>query len=449
MESINKKNRFRCFIEKGRVAAHGIMTDTTNFFMLDDLIEETIEINLANIERASWIGLANFCKYLSNKKRHFVLHEVPYRLFRHIRLLTKHIQNIDVVSLYLDLYGLGDLNEKESERLISSREILALKSEGPCLTDDSRKLFIPEPIEYLNIDSCKKGVKVNFHPVLKWSREEFNELIFWYKLQKFTAETIDLMQDMHRTQNYQIFNSLEKIRRVIVSFEQVFDKENAPKTREFKDFENWFDREMLEVSNVLNKIYIKSDFASRVIFFHLFFDKVKITKSIYHKMLASSSEILEFVRISSAVEGLGSKGTRQFIKMDLCNYFHKLLEKATENGLMESKFEEIKDKFNILDLTIEDEDFNLKDFLSKSIDSIDEVMVDEIVTYFQGFDLLNQVIHHRFNEAEYVIDCIDLMNQGKMKPLDFQSSILKRMQGSLVTDQENCTFEFFFPDWKP
>ena len=446
METISKKNRFRCFIENDRVAAHGIMTDTTNYFMLDDLIDETLEISLKDVERASWIGLVNFGKYLSNKQKKFVLFEVPYRIFRHSRLLTKYIQNVDVKSVYIDLYALGDLEKKECDRLISDHEITALRLEGPCLKDDSRKLFIPEPIEYLNLASCKKGVQVSFHPVLKWTKEEFDELIFWYKLQKFTAEPIDLMQDMHRTQNYQIFNSLDKIRRVITSFESVFDKEKTTKTREFKDFENWFDREMLEISNVLNKIYNKSDFASRVIFFHLFFDKAKIVKSVYHKMLASSSEIVEFVRISSAVEGLGSKGTRQFIKMDLCKYFHEALDRVSKDGKLQEKFEEIKDKFNILDLTSEDEAFDLKAYLSNAIDTIDEVMVDEIVTYFQGFDLLNQVIHHRFNEAEYVIDCIDLLIEGKMNNKEFQASILKTMEASLVTDQENSTFSFFFPN---
>ena len=446
METMTKKNRFRCFIENGRVAAHGIMTDTTNYFMLDDLLEETLEISLKNVDKASWIGLVNFCKYLNNKKKNFVLFEVPYRLFRHMRLLTKYIQELDVKSIYLDLYMLEDLEKKVCDRLISDRDILALKQQGPCLTDDSRKMFIPEPTEYLNMESCKNGVKVNFHPALKWTKEEFDELIFWYKLQKFTAETIDLMQDMHRTQNFQIFNSMEKIRRVIMSFELVFDKEETPKTKEFKDFENWFDREMLEISNVLNKIYKKSDLASRVIFHHLFFDKVKIWKSIHLKILDSSSEIVEFIRISSAVEGLGSKGTKHFIKMDLCKYFHNILEEVSSKGLLEEKYEEIKDAFNILELTTQEEGFNLKDHLKKSIDSIDEIMVEEIVTYFQGFDLLNQVIHHRFNEAEYVIDCIDRIQEGKMNREDFQSTILNRMQEALVTDQERSTFGFFFPN---
>ncbi|MFK7824594.1 MAG: hypothetical protein AB8G05_10575 [Oligoflexales bacterium] len=445
MERISKKNRFRCFIENDRVAAHGIMTDTTNFFMLDDLLEETLEISLKDVDKASWIGLVNFCKYLNNKKKKFILFEVPYRIFRHMRLLTKYIQELDVKSIYIDLYLLENLEQKDCDRLISNIGIQALKQQGPCLTGDSRKMFIPEPIEYLNLDSCKKGVKVNFHPALKWTKEEFDELIFWYKLQKFTAETIDLVQDMHRTQNFQIFNSLEKIRQVIMSFEMVFDTQESIKTKEFKDFENWFSREMLQISNVLNKIYIKSDFASRVIFFHLFFDKVKISKSIHLKILDSSSEIVEFVRISSAVEGLGSKGTKHFIKMDLCKYFHELLDQAASNGMLEKKYEEITDKFNILDLTAQEENFDLKVFLKKAVDSIDDIMVEEIVTYFQGFDLLNQVIHHRFNEAEYVIDCIDRIQEGKMKTEDFQSSILKRMQESLVTDQENSTFNFFFP----
>lgn len=98
-----------------------------------------------------------------------------------------------------------------------------------------------------------------------------------------------------------------------------------------------------------------------------------------------------------------------------------------------------------MDILSEDSWPDTKVEIFREIDGI-ENKIGKCVTTLQGFDLLRQILEHRFHEGQIVKEQLPDVLAGNIHWAGHKDALYEKIGKQLATDQEKSSYSFYLPE---
>ena len=161
---------------------------------------------------------------------------------------------------------------------------------------------------------------------------------------------------------------------------------------------------------------------------------------IIKEFFAAKSGVLD---IASKFEECGPSIGDELTKLRVVNILKSGLTKVSD--MDDEMLEEIREAFSIMDMMSEDSWPDTKVEIMKEINNI-EVMVGKCIVTLQGFDLLRQILEHRYNEGLVIDEQLDDIVAGNVHWAGLKDALYEKIGQHLVTDQEKAAYSFYLPE---
>lgn len=152
--------------------------------------------------------------------------------------------------------------------------------------------------------------------------------------------------------------------------------------------------------------------------------------------------MIRFNIIEQGFEDCGPSIGDELTKLRVVNVLKGGVSKVYE--MDDEMLEEVREAFSIMDIMSEDSWPDTKIEIMKEVDKI-ESMVGKCITTLQGFDLLRQILEHRYNEGKLIDDQLNGIKSGELHWAVLKDGIYEKIGQHLVTDQEKAAYGFYLP----
>lgn len=174
--------RFRVIKEGDLVRLFGAINDTTNLDLLADMRQDSLTLDLAGINAASWTGITKFHRYLTESGMRVHLTGIPRNFYRCLRLLLTDTDPLTIDAAELDVFDPAQVQAPIERMVLSIKDVESLAVEqGPIITVAQNKqiLGIAEHIcpRYFQAGGAPAPLFLN-----SWCLKNNDEAIFWYNL---------------------------------------------------------------------------------------------------------------------------------------------------------------------------------------------------------------------------------------------------------------------------
>ena len=195
-------NRFRVHKAGHVVQLHGVITDTTNFRVIDEMLEGTTDLDCGQLLSASWNGIIKFDQYLRDLKEPVKLTNIPNHIFNYLRLMPDPEGKYSLDQVELSIVEVESLEIKnvflstQDLRLLSNASSDAFLKVNPTEEIVGREHFIC-PDKFRQHESSALAAQG------QWYQENYEQFDFWYDYCNFTNTTgllaLDLVDSLNAT----------------------------------------------------------------------------------------------------------------------------------------------------------------------------------------------------------------------------------------------------------
>lgn len=427
---------------------HGVMSDTTNFRVIDEMLKGCRYFDCSQIITASWNGLVNFDKYLREAGQEIVLTNIPKHIFNYLRLMPEVNTSYTLDQIELDVLDLSSEELATKNVYISSEELKKL-------ADDCSRSFLrinqKEELVGRNTFICpsKFGTVCPQATASQssWYQAHSEEFDFWYDYCNFSNITsylaLDLVESLSSTLcillkelELGVESSIAAVRLIDSSVSLSLGDHVAKIIEELKGSCNELS-EALEQTSKQGKQHLLE--------MQVLADDPKFTSSeSLYNILRSFAKVVHSVdTVLPKIEEVGAKTGADISKLGVASLLRQVLDKVDDDAVDADTLEEIRDTLEIMDPLSEDSWPDTKEEFLLQIDSMDKAISDTIILV-QGFDLLRQIIEHRMAEADAIVEFLD--QEAPKDWMQVREKVFELVGKTLVTDQEKYSCEFFIPN---
>ena len=436
--SDKKERRFRVHKSKNEVFFYGSLTDTTTFEALEDVLVDGCICDFKELDFASWMGLTALNSYIVGKGFKVTIRNIPRQIYDCLKILD------GTDSLMFESSQIWCIDKEKaslSRKVYNFNDLEAKYEDSELIEDQNNLLMLPKRFALQSAFKCELPIMFS----KGWMKDDCEEATFWLSYVSFVQATLDLSSTLlYATES----NLLELISLIAVTVEggeqglKIVDpktsytlvarlKENIEKVKASCDS---ITAQMAlhedKTRKVLAKI-IKE--ASEPTSKEAFFDLIKE----YFQNIGDISSLA--AKFEESGPAIGDELTKLRVVMTLKNGLTNVTQLEGE------KLEAIREAFAIMDIMSEDSWPDTKTEILNEIDTI-EARIGKCVTTLQGFDLLRQILEHRYNEGDIIKEQLDDVIKENIHWAGLKDALFEKIGKQLVTDQEKAAYAFYLPE---
>ena len=439
------ENRFRVLKTGEAIQLYGVITDTSNLRVLDEMVSDLNVFDCSQVISASWNGLLKLDSYLSQLQGHITLTNVPYHLFQYLRLLPNISQKYSLGDIELSLLEAN--NTASQLRFLSSTLLnsLAHKNSKPFLQlEDGAQLIGRDSF----ICPARFGNRENDQGLLRstWYQQNTEQFDFWYDYTSFANITLSLSLDLVQSQESTLETLLKDIELGVSSIEKSlhilrpdFQANTAKNLGEVVIFVKKscaelaliLDQASKQGSDILVRMQV---LAENQEFSH--------SESLYNLLREFCHSTLNLQPAMSRIEEIGASTGAQINDLSRIGTYNDLVLTLNPEDVSDETMSSIREIMDIMDPLSEGDWLETRAEFLQHLESADQ-SVSKIIILLQGFDLLRQILEHRQHESEAIQD---FLKRGGADWRGTKAAVFSLVNRTLVTDQEKYSCEFFIPE---
>jgi hypothetical protein len=422
--SATDENRFVAVQQNGIICVSGSVHDSTNLVSLEVLLGERRTISFKSIEYATWNGLRALINLLIAKNAEKII-DVPFQLFEELKLMDEVDSSIAVDSYFCEfadttsskwapsyrqaVYGvvfLVDFDE-DVRPTLPYRHLLGMNNpvRSQMLTESKEFSY-----DYLAFCSAVSGM---LHRQLVAAGFGFESLFRRLKM---------------RLTNLQGVSTLLGI--------NIDGKVDTNDVRDCLAFLLKFTSTFADALGEFSNTNLK--------FLH------EIERSAEHTVLKSmiQKSLLPLERLISAkphLEEVGIKLGKVLQTADCTRQLQQAMSSYDPSKLGIETANAVKDALNVMDPLVGESWEEIRPLIQEELIAYQDDLLGGMVL-LQGFDLARQVLEHR--EIELNLGVMQgFFSENSEVTIADQQKLLEQISKKLVTEQESCTFKYFFGKW--
>ena len=441
------QNRFRVHKKDSTVCLQGVISDTTNFAVIDEMIEGTTEFDCGELLSASWNGIIKFDKYLRDLDQVVTLTNIPNHIFNYLRLMPEvnRKYKLDQVELNVVDVDCPALETKNVYLSTQDLQLLSNETSKAFLKIDKKQELIGRE-HFICPDKFGKYEATPEAASSQWYRENFEEFDFWFDYCNFSNTTgllaLDLVQSLKTT----LQSILKEIELGVKQSEEAIALLNTSYKADTATQIQGIVSYVGEGCDVLAQAMKDSTSESKKVLLkmQLLADNEDFSeqRALYELIGAFCNSTTGLRPILPRVEEIGANTGADISNLAIVSKLKKLADEIQEDAVSPELLEEFRDTLEIMDPLSEDSWTDTKEVFEEQLDSIDKAISDAVIL-LQGFDLLRQILEHRFTESDSIQDY--LSKSEAQNWVEIKGDIFAQVNKTLVTDQEKYSCEFFIP----
>ncbi len=441
------EKRFRVHKTGETIQLHGIITDTSNLKVLDEMVSDRNVFDCSQVVSASWNGLLRLDAYLSKLSGQITLTHIPYHLFQYLRLLPNVGQKYVLGDIELTLLESKTAGAAYQTRFLNSSLLntLAHSDRKPFIQlEDGAKLIGRDsficPARFGNRDYQQAALHAS------WYQQNTEQFDFWYDYVSFANITLSLAMDLIQSQESTLETFLKDIELSVGSIEKSlalllpnFQPVGVSSLGEVAVFVRKacdqlgaiLDKSGKEVSEALVQMQLLADNSEFI-----------QAEALYNLLQDFSETIGKLYPTLVNIDDIGASTGKQISNLGrISNYKDMLMELLPEN-VSDDTLSAVREIMDIMDPLSDGDWLETRTEFLQHLESVDQSL-SKITILLQGFDLLRQILEHRLHESEAIQD---FLKRGGADWRGTKAAVFSLVNRTLVTDQEKYSCEFFIPE---
>ncbi|WP_141734640.1 hypothetical protein [Oligoflexus tunisiensis] len=439
------QKRFRVHKTGETIQLHGIITDTSNLKVLDEMVSDRNVFDCSQVVSASWNGLLRLDAYLSKLSGQITLTHIPYHLFQYLRLLPNVGQKYVLGEIELTLLASAEGGGAYQTRFLNSAVLNHIAHADPkpfIQLEDGAQLIGRDsficPARFGSRDYQQTALTSG------WYQQNTEQFDFWYDYVSFANITLSLAMDLIQSQEATLESLLRDIELGVTAIETSlgllipeFKAEGAHSLSEVALFVRKacdqlgtiLDKSGGEVSDVLVRMQLlagSQDFLQ--------------AEALYKLLREFSNTIGTLYPTLASIEEIGASTGRQISNLSRIGKY-KALVLGVED-VSEETMNAVRETMDIMDPLSDGDWIETRNEFVQHLESVDQSL-SKIIILLQGFDLLRQILEHRLHESEAIQD---FLKRGGADWRGTKAAVFSLVNRTLVTDQEKYSCEFFIPE---
>ncbi len=441
------QNRFRVHKSDDTVVLQGIISDTTNFKVIDEMLVGSTKFDCSNLLSASWNGIIKFDKYLREINQEITLTNIPNRIFNYLRLMPEVNRQYKLDQVELGIVDVESPSLKIKNIFLSTNDLQMLSNEtSKAFLRINKREEIVGREQFICPDKFRKYVASPEAASSKWYKENFEEFDFWFDYCNFSNTTGLLALDLVQSLSDTLVIILKEIELGVQQSEEAlriikndYDGNNYVQV---ESIINFVKEGCHHLATAMNESTQKSK--DLLLKMQLLADKEEFSddRPLYELIDHFCDSTLTLKAILSRVEDIGSDTGARISNLAVVEKLKEIIDNISEDNVTPEILSSFRDVLEIMDPLSEDSWIDTKECYIDHVSSIDKAISDAVIL-LQGFDLLRQILEHRFSESESIKNYLRQTNRQNW--LEIQGNIYELVNKTLVTDQEKYSCEFFIP----
>jgi len=441
------QKRFRVHKTGETIQLHGIITDTSNLKVLDEMVSERNVFDCSQVMSASWNGLLRFDAYLSKLSGHITLTHIPYHLFQYLRLLPNVGQKYELGDIELTLLGSTASGDTCQTRFLNAAVLNSLAHRDPkpfIQLEDGAQLIGRDsficPARFGSRDYQQSALKSG------WYQQNTEQFDFWYDYVSFANITLSLAMDLIQSQESTLetllkdielgVNSIEKSLGILIPTFQATGARSLSDTTVFvkeacEELGGILDKSGKEVSDVLVRMQLLAgnhDFLQADALYRLLREFGETVATLYSTL--------------TSIEEIGASTGQQISNLSRISGYKDLILGLAPEDVSEENLNAVRETMDIMDPLSDGDWLETRTEFLQHLDAVDQSL-SKIIILLQGFDLLRQILEHRLHEGEAIQD---FLKRGGADWRGTKAAVFSLVNRTLVTDQEKYSCDFFIPE---
>lgn len=441
---VSISNRFRVHKAGSTVQLHGVITDTTKFSVIDEMLSGATQFDCGQLLSASWNGIIKFDKYLRNLDQKVTLTNIPNHIFNYLRLMPEPAGKYELDQVELNIVEVHSLETKKV--FLSTHDLRTLSNATTTAflrLDQDRELVGRE--HFICPDKFRQHESSAEAALSKWYQANHEQYDFWYDYCNFTNTTgllaLDLVDSLQATLTSIINEIGLGVRQSEEAIRELKPQYDGNAASLIDDIVEFLSREC----ETLTKAMVASTETSRdqLLKTQLLASDQGFTESsqLYDIVKSFCQNTLSLQPLLPNVEEIGADTGEKISGLSVVPTLKKLVEKIDGSEVSADQLESFRDILEIMDPLSEDSWEDTKECFVEHVESIDQSISDAVIL-LQGFDLLRQILEHRFIEADAILE---FLNDPGSDWQSIRNDVFALVNKTLVTDQEKYSCEFFIP----
>ncbi|HYX38623.1 MAG TPA: hypothetical protein VE954_36430 [Oligoflexus sp.] len=441
------QKRFRVHKTGETIQLHGIITDTSNLKVLDEMVSDSNVFDCSQVVSASWNGLLRLDAYLSKLSGQITLTHVPYHLFQYLRLLPNVGQKYVLGDIELTLLGSADGSITCQTRFLNTAVLNTLAH-----TDPKPFIHLEDGAQLIGRDSficpARFGSRDYQPSSLKsaWYQQNTEQFDFWYDYVSFANITLSLAMDLVQSQESTLETLLKDIELGVTSIETSlgllmpsFKATGAQSLGNVTEFVkkacdtlgSILEKSGKEVSDILVRMQLlagNGDFLQADALYKLLREFGETVSTLYTTL--------------TSIEEIGASTGQQISNLSRIGSYKAMILGLKPEAISEETLNAVRETMDIMDPLSEGDWTETRTEFLQHLEGVDQSL-SKIIILLQGFDLLRQILEHRLHEGEAIQD---FLKRGGADWRGTKAAVYSLVNRTLVTDQEKYSCEFFIPE---
>lgn len=441
------EKRFRVHKTGETIQLHGIITDTSNLKVLDEMVSDRNVFDCSQVVSASWNGLLRLDAYLSKLSGQITLTHIPYHLFQYLRLLPNVGQKYVLGDIELTLLGSKTGGAAYQTRFLNSSLLntLAHSDRKPFIQlEDGTRLIGRDsficPARFGNRDYQQASLRGS------WYHQNTEQFDFWYDYVSFANITLSLAMDLIQSQESTLETFLKDIELSVGSIEKslalLLPNFQPVGVSSLGDVAAFVRQACDQLGTILDKS--GKEVSEALVQMQLLADNSEFiqAESLYNLLREFSETIGRLYPTLVNIDEIGASTGKQISNLGrISNYKDMLLALLPEN-VSEETLSAVREIMDIMDPLSDGDWLETRSEFLQHLESVDQSL-SKITILLQGFDLLRQILEHRLHESEAIQD---FLSRGGDDWRGTKAAVFSLVNRTLVTDQEKYSCEFFIPE---
>lgn len=437
----------------GVIWLRGNLTDHVAFFVLEDAVGESSEINLDGIARSSILGINKFISFLEAQDHGTVLQNIPYHIYRDLRLALAKSSKIGVKSIKVESLRQDNRSQVGAGQCVFEvGELKELKNQGLAFQKipsfgalrDHLRFLVPDEIDR----HADHGIFEN-----PWAKENGGEANFWYGFLHFletnvrdTFEMLSSLQDRLVTRLTHVQESYKKL-------------ESSPRIMARHPDSNSL---AMRVSDLLAELQIVCggfnetlgsliceiddaiDQGQRM----LMEGKSKRGNGMTGLILDLCEKRVGLVKVIALIEEVATASLSKLVDMAAVDTFVRAVEMLdTEIGGDLLAVQQVREELRLTDPLANHVWYWTKEEIIQTINETEEE-INACVIDLQEFDRVRQVVEHTVFQLSAVANVVEEIKQGRVVWSEARETIVVAIERTLLTEIEKASYSFYVNEGK-
>ena len=435
-----KQVRFFVVKENEKIQLNGILHEGVDCKVLDEFVEKNQTIDFSQLKYVSWQALNNLHNYLENLNKDITLSNIPLHIYQCLKLIQNFSEKIHLEQFELKFLNLSDKDCQREVYYVTEAEITELSVEKKYFANIRGRLFFGFNDQVWPKNSLFK------EKLPKLNKDEDSLDIFYFNYMFFSLTTLFLARDLVHAVCISLSLILNDLINLLEKFQASLkvigvdlpDKPIKAIKNLYTFFDEILDREVETMGAIIEKYEsVMSHYQKNM----MTVEPDQFDKSGW--LIEVCEEVKKTEPVTLALEKIGSDcGEAIFTdyqETKIRNEF-KNLDPSSVNP---EKLKEIRDCMCIMNPMSEDSWEETLEDIEEDLDLL-STKYEKCSPIIQGFDLTRQVLEHRIYEHKHITQV--LQAEGDVDWASLESELIKKIQNTLVTQQEKYSFEYYIGD---